>query len=123
MPSGAPSATCLFHLSQITYITVEPRGGVKSVSLSKANLRVYFPGGSLRLEGYLVNCLYIIASWASSISVIDPRVEIHFELRVVQPLTVHPAWWKHWGDKGSEERNWPPCLTKPMAQENCLSPK
>ena len=27
--------------------------------------------------------------------------------------------WKHWGDKGSEERSWPPYLTMPMAQDKC----
>ena len=25
--------------------------------------------------------------------------------------------WKHWGDKGGEERNWPPYFTMPMAQD------
>ena len=27
--------------------------------------------------------------------------------------------WKHWGDKGGEERNWPPYFTMPMAQDKC----
>ena len=26
-------------------------------------------------------------------------------------------WWKHWGNKGDEEGNWPPYLTKPKAQD------
>ena len=29
------------------------------------------------------------------------------------------TWLKHWGDKGSDEWNWPPYLTKPMAQGKC----
>ena len=29
--------------------------------------------------------------------------------------------WKHWGDKGGEERNWPLNLTMPMAQDSVLS--
>ena len=29
------------------------------------------------------------------------------------------TWWKHWGDEGDEERNWPPYLTKLMAQGKC----
>ena len=42
---------------------------------------------------------------------------------VGRSLTAYPAAngdpVKHWGDKGGEERNWPPYLTKPMAQDKC----
>ena len=39
-------------------------------------------------------------------------------------LTAHPGamgtWWKHWGGKSNEERNWPPYPTKQMARDECL---
>ena len=54
----------------------------------------------------------------------DPWFETHFELRVGLSLTVHPV--ANWGpgrntrkDKGCEERNCPPYLTKLMAQDQC----
>ena len=53
-----------------------------------------------------------------------PQFKIHFELRVRRSLTVHPAANGDLvetlgGDKGSEEKNWLPYLTKPMAEDKC----
>ena len=60
----------------------------------------------------------IYVEWMSSIVVRaliycakNPQFQAHFKLRVGRSLTATQqrmgTWWKHWGDVGGEERNWP----------------
>ena len=50
-------------------------------------------------------------------------VHTHLEPMVGSSLNIHPAanggLVETLGDKGGEERNWPPYLTMPMAQDKC----
>ena len=64
-----------------------------------------------------------IAVRALAYCAVGSRFETHFKLKVdTRPLPTQQQmgiWWKHWGDKGGEERNLPPYLTKPIAQDKC----
>ena len=66
-------------------------------------------------EAVIKSCHCIITG-TLAYSANDPHFETHLEVRVRHSLTVHPTaygtWWKHWGDNGSEERNWPLYLTR-----------
>ena len=66
-------------------------------------------------------------SWASSIAVravaycaedhgSGPTSSLWLDARSLSTQQRMGTRWKHWGDKGGEERNWPPYPKKPMAQ-------
>ena len=50
------------------------------------------------------------ASYAEGL-LFEPKSMLRLNARSVLTQQRMGTWWQHWGDKGGEERNWPPYLT------------